>query len=396
MSLKILHVIETMAPRYGGPVGVLKSLSEAQIQRGHEVTIVTTNADCPAGVLPVVVNTPIKAGNITTYYFAVQFRPLNLSFPMARALSNQIAANDITHIHGLYRFPPSFAAWQARRQGAPYIIRPFGSLDPYMYAQSSKSVMLKRMYEKLFDLPNLRAAGAVHFTTEEERDRTNYLALETPSFVISNGLDWGQYDQLPPPGAFRKTLGIGPDTPLVLFLGRLNFKKGLDLLVPAFAKIKQSIPNATLAIIGPDNDGYGVKVREMVSARNLQGAVNFVDMLTGEAVRQAYVDADVFVLPSYTENFGMTVIEALACGTPTVISDQVNIHREVNASGGGVVVPCDIDQIADAVGSLLRDRLRCLEMGKSGRSWVQKTYTWESIVDRFDEEYRSVIARARR
>lgn len=382
-----------MSPRYGGPVGVLKSLARAQVQRGHDVTIVTTNTDYPAGVLPVAPNVPVSVGNVTTYHFDVQFRPLNLSLPMAWSLAAQINGHDITHIHGLYRFPPSFAGWQARRLRAPYVVRPFGSLDPFMYVQSSKSLWLKRMYERLIDLPNLRAASAVHYTTEEERIRTAYLSLPGPSFVVPNGLDWRPYEQLPLPGGFRRKLDIDAHTPLVLFLGRLNFKKGLDLLIPAFAQIRQRLSTARLAIVGPDNEGYGAKVRGLIGAHDLQDAVTIVDMMTGEAVREAYADADVFVLPSYTENFGMTVIEALACGTAVVISDQVNIHREVAASGGGVVTKCDVVQIARAVIDLLHQPLLREEMGRVGRPWVHDNYTWPVIVGRLDEEYRQTILR---
>jgi glycosyltransferase involved in cell wall biosynthesis len=394
--MKILHVIESMSPRYGGPVGVLKSLSRAQATLGHEVSIVTTDTDYPAGTLDVPLNSPTTDCGVSTTYFGVQFRALNLSLPMARALPGIIAAHDITHVHGLYRFPPTYAASAARFKKKPYIIRSFGALDPFMYARSSKSRMLKRFYESLFDLPNLRAASAIHFTTEDERDLAGHLDLKAPSFVIPNGLDWQPYKTLPAPGGFRARLGIGPDTPLVLFLGRINFKKGLDILIPAFAQTRSSVPGAKLAIVGPDNEGYGATVRKLVTENSLADSVIFVDMLNGDQVREAFVDANIFSLPSYTENFGMTVIESLGCATPVVISDQVNIHREVSASGSGLVTPCDAVQVSAAMTSLLLDEDRRKAMGALGRSFVASHYAWPHIVERLDDEYRAAIARHRK
>ncbi len=391
--MKILHVIETMSPRYGGPVGVLKSLAKAQANIGHEVAVVTTNTDYPSGTMAVPLNRPIIEDGVATTYFGVQMRSLNLSTGMMQALPGIIAAHDLVHVHGLYRFPPTYAATVARRQGKPYIIRPFNGLDPFVHARSSKNLWLKRAYEYLFDMPNLRGASAIHFTTADEQARAGHLGLKTPSYIIPNGLDWKNFETLPQKGAFRARLGLTPQVPLILFLGRINFKKGLDLLIPAFAKARLAAPGTKLAIVGPDNEGYGATVRGFVHDHQLEDDVIFVDMLTGSAVREAYVDADIFALPSYTENFGMTVIEALACATPVVISDQVNIYREVAGSGGGLVTPCDSEQVCVALTSLLLDAPRRERMGALGRNWVPLHYTWPQIVDQLDHEYDKLLDR---
>ena len=149
--------------------------------------------------------------------------------------------------------------------------------------------------------------------------------------MIPNGIDWERFRTLPPRGALRARWGLH-DEPVVLFLGRIHFKKGLDLLIPAFDRCDAGCRMAQLVIAGPENDDYGQKVRGWVRERGLDASVHFVGLLSGPDVVQAYVDADVFALPSYTENFGMTVAESMACALPVVISDQVNIHAEVAAS----------------------------------------------------------------
>ena len=265
---------------------------------------------------------------------------------------------------------------------------------PYLYRQSSRSLLLKRLYEQLFDFPNLNAAGARHYTTEDERDHTAPLKLRAPTFVVPNGVDWERFRTLPPRGALRHKWGLG-NAPIVLFLGRLHFKKGLDLLIPAFDALRHEMPDAQLVIAGPENDDYGAKVRGWVRERGLDRAVHFAGMLTGNDVVQAYVDADVFVLPSYTENFGITVAEAMACALPVVISDQVNIHAEVARAGAGLVTRCDAAEVAEALRSLLRDQPRRRTMGEAGRRLVHDRYTWPVIVDALTREYEAVIARHR-
>jgi glycosyltransferase involved in cell wall biosynthesis len=390
--VKVLHVLETLSPRYGGPVSVLLALAAAQAQVGHQVTIATTNVDHPRGVY----REPgwdTVAERVPVFYAPVQIAPLRFSWGLAEYLRRTVIEFDLVHVHGLYRFPPTYAAWQARRQAVPYVVRPYGSLDPYLYDKSTTGhVRLKRLYERWFDLPNLHAAGAIHFTAVDERERAAFLNLRAPSFVVSNGLDWERYRTLPARGALRTRWGLGA-APLVLFMGRLHFKKGLDLLIPAFDTLRRNVPDAQLVIAGPENDDYGQQVRGWVRERGLQAAVHFIGPLQGADVVQAYVDADVFVLPSYTENFGMTVIEALACELPVVISDQVNIHAEISGADAGLVTRCDAGAVAHALETLLNDAARRRGMGEAGRRLVQARFTWPAIVETLTAEYEHVIAR---
>lgn len=375
---------------------MLLPLAEYQQQAKHEITIVTTNADYPSGVHCPPGWSSIAHGVVPVFYAPVQFGPLRVSLALASYLKRAVSEFDIVHIHGLYRFPQTYAAWQARKQGVSYVVRPHGSIDPYLFSKSSAgSVWLKRLYERWFVLPNLNAANAIHYTAEEERERTAFLGLKATSFVVPNGLDWERYRELPERGAMRARWGLG-EAPMVLFLGRLHFKKGLDLLIPAFDALRNHVPNAQLVIAGPENDDYGQKVRSWVRERGLESAVHFVGSLQGDDVVQAYVDADVFALPSYTENFGMTVAEAMACALPVVISDQVNIHAEVSTAGAGLVTRCDADDTTQALVTLLQDPERRRTMGKAGRRLVQAHYTWPAIVDALTREYQAVIDRHNR
>ena len=394
--MRVLHVITAIPPVSGGPTSVLRALTAAQVAAGLQVAVCTSDRDNPSHrVLDAAILRQLLVPEVDLQVFACEWSGPVLSFAMRRWLHAHIADFDLVHVHGLYRFPPTYAAWLARRRGVPVVIRPHGNLDPFLYRQSSRNVLLKRLWERWFDLPNLNGASAIHYTSEDERERASFLKLRAPSFVVPNRLDWARFASLPARGAFRAQLGIG-EAPLVLFLSRLNFKKGLDLLMPAFAKVRTRYPDAVLAIVGPDNEGYGARVRGWVAEQGLVDAVCFVDHIEGEQVLQAYVDADVFALPSYTENFGMVVAESLACGTPVVISDQVNIHREVSGAGAGLVTRCDAGEVAEAIGALLADAPRRAAMGAAGRALVQRIWTWDVVARQLTTEYERVIARHRK
>jgi len=389
--MRILHVIQNMSPRHGGPVTVLKALARAQAHAGLDVALCTTNEDCPAGKMDVRNHAPVIEDGVTIWYHRVNFFPLVFSVTLAKWLKKEIAGFDIVHIHGLYRFPSTYAAWCARKRRIPYLIMPHGSLDPFLYKQSRYSLLLKRIYERFFDIPNLNHAAAIHYTAEEEAERTAFLGLCAKPVIVPNGIDWEFYKNLPARGFFRGRLGLNDKTPLVLFLGRINFKKGLDLLVPAFSQVLQEYPGARLAIVGPDNEGYGFKVRLWCGEQGITDKVLFVDYMGPEEVKQAYVDADVFVLPSYTENFGMTVVEAMACACPVVISDQVNIWREIQEEEAGLVVGLEPREIANAICRVLADKDAAKVMGSRGRMAAEERYAWPRIVEQLTEIYQGLI-----
>ncbi len=394
-GLNILHVIPTFSSRYGGPVSALMGLVHAQSIAGNNITIVTTNRDYPRGKLRSSGRACLKGSEVDVQYFSCQIPSYYFSFSLAFFLKKHIRDFDIVHVWTLYRYPTAIACRMARKYGVPYVVRPCGALEPPLREQSAVSLPMKIVYERLIEWKNIKHASAINAVTITEAINMPSFVSREKIFTLGNGINWFQYKKLPARGAFRAAQGLS-DAPLVLFLGRINFKKGLDLLIPAFDVLQRKIPDVRLAIVGPENDDYGQKVRDWVSERGLIDAVCFVEHLDGVAVLQAYVDADVFVLPSYTENFGMTVVEAMACGLPVVISDQVNIHTEVEESGAGLVTRCNAAEVTEALDALLRDAPRRQVMGAAGRAFAQQQYNWDRIVVRLTEEYKAAIERHHR
>jgi glycosyltransferase involved in cell wall biosynthesis len=248
-------------------------------------------------------------------------------------------------------------------------------LDPWSLAQGA---LKKKLYIALRLRRNLNRAAAIHFTTTTERDLVmGPLRLKAPAVVEPNGLDLSEFDSLPPRGTFRARFPQIGQRRAVIFLGRLHHKKGLDLLIPAFARGAPAA--AILVLAGPDDDGYQRKVEQMVEENDVAGRVVFTGMLRGRERVEALVDADLFVLPSYQENFGIAVIEALAAGCPVVISDQVNIHNEITAARVGAVVPTEVGALSMEIASWLNDAKLREDVGRRGPAFVRERYDWNRI-----------------
>ena len=389
-SMKILHVIGNISPRFGGPSVVCKEICRELSEAGHDVVVYTTNADYPHGILDVPVNKPVSQGNYFIYYFSIQFESYLFSFNLLVNLFHHIKKYDIVHIHGLYRFPQTVAAYLARLYKIPYIITTHGSLEPFLYNQK-RYFLAKRIHEMLVEFPNINKASGIHCTSKQEKESIRNLNLKASGIVIPNGLDISVYNTLPSKGTFRKKNNLGKKK-LILHLGRIHFVKGLDILIKAFATVGRRRDDLHLILAGPDNDGYGEIVRSLILQEGVENNVTFTGTLSGMEKLAALNDADIFVLPSYSESFGVAIIEAMACNLPVVISNRVNIWREIQDAGAGLVTSCDADEVAMALKCLLDDVSIRFRMGVRGRAAAKEQYAWPRIVDQMTQVYRILIA----
>jgi len=383
--MKVLHVIQYFTSSYGGPSAVCKDTCKYLAERGHEVVICTTDLDYPSGKLDVPVNRMLEQDGYKICYFSAT-HGYGLSVQLCEYLLNSIHSFDIVEIHGLYRFPQAITAYISRFKKVPYIVRPHGALDPFLHNQS-KHYWLKRIYESLVEFPNINSASAIQYTAEEEYRLTRSFNFKPPHFILPLGLDLDQYSKLPKSGEFRKKLGINNEK-IILYLGRINFKKGLDILIEATRTIVSSESiKVKLVIVGPDNEGYKSKLIQLTNKLGLQDRVVFTGMLVGQEKLAALIDSDVFVLSSHTENFGVTIIEAMFCMLPVVMSNKVNIWREIQHSGSALITSCESGDVADAISKILDNPKMSQQMGICGRSAVEHTYNWDAIIPKLIDMY---------
>jgi glycosyltransferase involved in cell wall biosynthesis len=385
--MRILHVISSVAARYGGPSKAVVEMCGELARRGERVEIYTTNIDVD-GCLDVPLERAVEADGVRITYFPVEALSLyKISRPLARALRASIPNFDVVHVHSLYQFPATVAAYYCRRYGVPYIVRPHGTLDPFLYRRHR---MRKWFYETLWERRNLAAAAAVHFTAEDEMELARSLGLRFRAVVVPLGVDL----EKPPPSASCMA-DFWPETAdkkVILFLGRINFKKGLDILVRAFGVIARNRDNVHLLLAGPDSDRYGSRVRHWLKEEGVLHKATFAGMLLGERKRVALAESAMFVLPSYTENFGIAVVEAMAAGLPVVISNRVNIWREVSRAGAGIIVDPQDRATADAMNLLMDEPATAAQMGECGTRLAREHFTWDAAGARLVALYRQVVS----
>jgi glycosyltransferase involved in cell wall biosynthesis len=260
-------------------------------------------------------------------------------------------------------------------------------LDPYI---RNRHRGRKRLMEALFQNDALRQAAAIHYTSEVERDISRPFDGGAPAHIVPLGVKLDGFDALPPAEGFHARFPETRGRRILLFLSRLHFKKGLDLLIPAFAQLAAQDASVHLVIAGPD-DGMLGQCQAWARRDGVPERVTFTGMLQGEDKLAAFAAASAFVLPSYSENFGIAVVEAMAAGLPVVISDQVNIWREVQAGGGALVVRCDEQKLTMALAAVLRDRALAADMARKARATVQRLYRWESVAVALEAMYAQVV-----
>jgi glycosyltransferase involved in cell wall biosynthesis len=390
--MKILHVIGYFADRYGGPPKACLDTAIATASAGHEVSIYTTNQDGSAN-LNVPLDRSVWQNGVEIRYFQIhppQF--WGTSVPLAIALRAAIPKVDIVHIHSLYLFHEVVAAYFCRQFCVPYVISPHGSLNPFIYNHHR---FRKSIIEFLVDHNNIKNSGAMHFTTDDEKLLAMPYIDNANSFVVPLGLNLNEYADLPALGTWRSQHPNLEHKKIILFFGRINFKKGLDILVQAFAQVAKVRQDVHLVITGPDNEGYSHKVKEWLHQAGITELATFTGMLQGRDKLAILSDADLFLLPSYTENFGIAVVEAMVCGLPVIISDQVNIWREVVTGGAGRACPCDPDCFAKTILELLDHQDMMTEMGENGKELVKRSFNWKMITKSLEQEYMKIIGCAK-
>ncbi len=361
-------------------------MARAVAARGHDVSIYTTDRDMsPAERAAASSTDGAPADGVTRHVFA-QGTPASFatSWPLAAALDGAIPQADIVHIHSLYLFHVWYAARVCRKAGVPYLLRPHGTLDPFL---RERGKLKKALVGLAFQNRVIRDAAALHFTAEEEMRLAAPYTFGAKGVVVPNGLDMGEYASLPAPGGFLARHPELAGTKPVLFLSRINFKKGLDVLIPAFAKALAADPALRLVIAGPD-DGYKATAEGFARDAGVADRIVWTGMLAGDEKKQAFVDCTAFALPSWSENFGIAIVEAMACGAPVIVSDRVNIWREISNAGAGLVSPPDIDHVAAHILLLAGDRPRAQRMGEAGRRLAAERFDWKNIAADLERVYR--------
>jgi glycosyltransferase involved in cell wall biosynthesis len=392
--VRLLIVAGDMHPSAGGPPRVIVGHALELARRGVEVEIV---ASCsPDQRTEVLDSWPqlVEAGVPVHLFSKSGPRGLGYSMGFCSYIHEHLASFSIVQIHGLWRLDMLFTALKARNLSIPFILTAHGMLDGWSLERSHLKKLVAR---KLIGVDiMLRSAAGIQFGTEEEAREAAALMLPGKSYVIPNGIDVADFTRNTKEST-EELFQVFPDLlsrqPVLLFYSRIHPKKGLDILLKAFARVSTEFPDAGLLIAGIRQDiGYENQIRKACESSKLSKKAFVTTEFIGDRGKVPINAADIFVLTAHEEGFSMAILEAMAYGMPLVISDRCHMGV-VEQVGAGLVVSLEQAQIEKGLREILsRSSSDLSAMGAQGRLWVKENCSWERIGEQLCQMYQEVIA----
>lgn len=368
---------------------MIRTMAQGLAEAGVDVQVAATDDDGP-GHMDVPLEQPMVDNGVTFWHFRRQTRFYTASWPLTHWLARHIPDFDLVHMHALFSYAALPAALFAARGGVPYVVRPLGTLNRWGMQQHRP--WLKQLSFRLIESRILKGAAAVHYTSEQERLEATKLGVNGHALVIPLGVDFDLLQSQPSNGWLTTHAPHLADRTIFLFLSRLDPKKGLDLLLPAFAQLRDQCPETALVIAGDGETEFVTSLHQEAARLGIQNDVVWAGFLTGKEKRAALATADAFILPSYSENFGIAAVEALACGLPAILSDNVAIHREIAAAHAGLVVKCQIEALANAMHKLATNAELRRTLGVNGKQLAQSRFSKESMINALVNAYAEIVS----
>lgn len=391
-AMKVLHVIPSLSPALGGPTQVALGVVRAIRDQGVDAEIVTTN-NHGAKVLDVPLNQLIEYENVPVRFlpaFPYPIKEYIFSSALTKWLWQNIGKYDIVDSHYLFSYASTCAGAIARWRKVPYTVRTQGQLTPWALKQST---LKKQLYTILLERDNLAQAAAIHCTTPQEVEDLRNFGINTPTITLPLGVD-------PSPqlstakSELHQLYNIPAERLIILFLSRLHDKKRPDLLINSLGKIISANQNLHLnfhlIMAGTGATEYIAYLQQLVSQNNLTNYVTLPGFITGQRKNILLQGSDIFALPSYSENFGIAVAEALAAGLPVIITPEVQIALEVATANAGIIIEGE-DQLTDTIVKLLKSKELRSHLGKNAIALAKKRYAWEKIASQLIKSYREII-----
>jgi glycosyltransferase involved in cell wall biosynthesis len=384
--MKVLHVIPSVSPVHGGPSSAIVNIERALVARGVQVTTVTTNDDGDDRTLAVDCGAPIPTDGATRWYFPRNSVFYKVSIPLAQWLKENITSFDAVHVHALFSFAPVAAAMIACHARVPYVVRTLGVLN--RYGMSRRRPLFKQASFKVIEQPLIEAASAVHFTSKAEQQEAQSLNLRCRAVIIPLGIDIAAVS------ADHGESIAEPEGGKLLFLSRLDPMKNVEGLLHAFSRLASRYPGLTLDIAGDGNAEYLCAIRQLASTLNVARRVRWHGHVSGEAKVRLFAEATAFVLPSFSESFGIAAVEALAAGIPCVVSREVAVCGEIDRAGAGAVVGIDPESIAAGIETLVADPAGYSRRRSAAAKLAAEEFSSDAMGERLEALYRSIANRS--
>jgi glycosyltransferase involved in cell wall biosynthesis len=388
--MKVLHIIPSVATIRGGPSQAILEMVKALNNLNIEAEIATTN-DNGTDLLNVPLGKCTDYQQVPVWFFSRFSPPIHAlrEFAFSRELTIWLWQNirnyDLLHIHAIFSYSSTIAMAIARIQKVPYIVRPLGQLCTWSLQQSARK---KQLYLRIIEKSNLNHSQSIHFTSEAEEKEASLLNLTSPNFILPHGLSISAKI----PDAYqllREHFNLPVDEPIILFLSRLHPKKGLDYLIPALGKLSNY--RFTFILAGSGEPDYEQEIKALLVAEGIQNRTHFTGFIKGEIKDLLMQGSDLFALTSYSENFGISVIESLAAGTPVIITPGVALSDIVDQQQIGSVAELDVNEISAAIQHFLDNPQEAKKMGDRARQFILENYTWDRIALKMISVYQNLI-----
>lgn len=377
--MNILQIAPAYYPAIsiGGPIYSTLTFSEI-LENNNDLTTLTTQLGLNQMQLKdIVYNEPYQLTNNHNLIYKKYFGPSNLTFsiPMIWWLFRNVKKYDIIILQGIWNFPFILTSLFARINKIPYIVFPHGTL--YKETVLLKSAKIKKVFFSLFIKSMLEKAKYVCFTTKDENQKVlEFLKIKICSYIIPNVVKKDDFRILPIRGKFRKIYNIKDDTIVLLHFGRITKKKGLEYTIDALSFLINKNYNVELIIAGGDDEGYKKVISKKITELGLENYVHFTGILDRSDSLNILVDSDIFVLPSYSENFGIAIVEAMYCKLPVVISDNVGISHDILSADSGYVFNLEskYKNLEYYLEYLIHNPIVRIELGNKGCLFAENTY----------------------
>jgi glycosyltransferase involved in cell wall biosynthesis len=399
--MKILHIIPSISPLRGGPSQAVLEMVWALRQQGIDATIVTTN-DQGNELLDVQLHQWIDYSmnavdheqTIPICVFPKVSSPIASiqEFTFSSALTiwlfQHMRKYDLIHIHAVFSYPSIIAMILARAFNVPYIIRPLGSLAHWSLQQGAEK---KRLYLRLIARELAQTSG-IHFTSMQEQQEAAALNLASPSFILPHGITFPAV--IPDAKTqLRAWLNLPPADPIILFLSRLHPKKGIEALIRALEHFNKERGDQCfqLVIAGSGSPEYEADIDRCIAMAGIQAHTHRVGFVNGDRKQLLLQGADLFALPSHSENFGLVVLEALGAGLPVLITPEVALADWVKTQQVGWVVPQNAEAIAHALQDFIQSPTVAQAMRERAIQTVRSQFTWPSVIRQLIDRYVTII-----
>ena len=378
-----VHFVRDLRAELGGVVKAAIDLCESMTRLGHRVVLTT----CDATDGPKVASESLQVVEAPA---SKVVKPM-LSGQALRQIEGIIQSADVAHLHTPWELANLQWAALLRRHKVPYVVSAHGMLDHYCMGQKrlKKQAFLALGGRRLF-----RDATAIHFTAQAELEQARaYIPVANKAIVLPCVMDLSSYATLSgPEPALRAYPQIRREARKILFLSRVHPKKGVDLLIRAMAVVKAKMPGAQLLIAGPGDDRYFAELKALAERLGITDVVSFLGMARGAEKQSLYQVADVFVLPTHQENFGLVLAEAMACGAPVITTRGTDIWRELE-QGGARIVDHDPKDIAAEIERVLSDLDEARRQGERGRQFVHEWLDVDQVAAGYESMYLDAIRR---